>query len=156
MKFKKSLKMVPIIVGLTTTANLYAKTEMAYNERDISKNLINADLRFLELSREGDNLMFNNEYNKLRFNSLLNNWYKETAFSSNLNSIINNKNFVQILSFGKKAIPLIIEEINNKPSYLVWALNIILNKKISKENITISEASRKWVNWWNAIGSYNA
>jgi len=155
MRFEKSLKMVPIIIGLTTSFNTYAKTEMAYNENDIRKKLVNMDLQNFKSSNERDKFVFDEQYNRIRFKGLLKNWYNETAFSSNIDSILENNNLKQILSLGNSAIPFIIEEINNKPSYLVWSLNILLNKKISNSNITINDACRKWVIWWNTTNNSN-
>jgi len=50
---------------------------------------------------------------------------------------------------GQSAVPFIVEEIDQRPSTLVWALNIIFNRKISDKNINISEACRLWVKTLN-------
>lgn len=83
---------------------------------------------------------------KRAFHSNLDEWKAETMFLSSTSDIINNSHFQSIISMGKKAVPFIVEEINSDPSELVWALNIIYNKKISnRQNLTITEACRLWV-----------
>ena len=57
-----------------------------------------------------------------------------------------HKDFQSIVKMGDRATPLILMEIKSKPSLLVWALNLIHNKKISNNpNITIEEACKLWV-----------
>ena len=51
---------------------------------------------------------------------------------------------------GKRAIPLIIDSISKEPSQLVWALNLILEKRIkSKKRLTITDACEIWVKLYN-------
>jgi hypothetical protein len=148
MRFTRPLKMVPILVGLAATTNAYASTEFAFNEKDIKNNLINIDLNTYALSKERSNFLFETEITKIRFNALYKQWQMETAFLSNVNQIIQNSNFKQLVSLGPSAVPYIIDEIKLNPSNLVWSLNLILNKRISKENVTVSQACSLWVKWW--------
>lgn len=83
---------------------------------------------------------------KFRFENHLNNWEKKTLFLSSTKAIIENEDFQAIVSMGYSAVPYIIEEIENKPSNLVWALNLIYNRKITNDpNATISDACKLWV-----------
>lgn len=80
------------------------------------------------------------------FNSLKAAWLQETAFSSSVIDIIENTNFKRIVNMGKDAIPLIIEEIDNNPSTLVWALNIITGYTIDpSQRLSLSDACKVWV-----------
>jgi len=80
------------------------------------------------------------------FKSLKAAWVKETAFSSSVSDIIENSNFRRIVNMGEDAIPLIIEEIDKKPSTLVWALNIITGYTIDPgRRLSLSEACKVWV-----------
>ena len=74
------------------------------------------------------------------------NWEKKTLFLSSTKAIIENADFQAIVAMGYSAVPFIIEEIDNKPSTLVWALNLIYNRKVTDNpNITIPEACKLWV-----------
>ena len=52
----------------------------------------------------------------------------------------------EIVYAKKEAVPYIVERIKEKPSNLMWALNLIYGKKISdKKSLTITEACKLWV-----------
>jgi hypothetical protein len=83
---------------------------------------------------------------KFRFENHLINWEKKTFFLSSTKAIIENEDFQSIVAMGHSAVPYIIEEIENKPSTLVWALNLIYNRKITNNpDATISDACKLWV-----------
>ena len=47
---------------------------------------------------------------------------------------------------GYNAVPFILEELDARPSNLVWALNMIFQKKITlKPDATIDDACKLWV-----------
>lgn len=82
--------------------------------------------------------------NRNKFYSLLNQWRNNTAALSSPKQITSDEAFLQIVSMGKDAVPYILDEISDKPSNLVWALNIMFKKKISNSNITIQQACELW------------
>jgi hypothetical protein len=83
---------------------------------------------------------------KHNFDEYLAKWEKNTMFYSFSNQIIKDPYFRKIVLMGENVVPLIVDEIRNKPSTLVWALNIIYNTKISnKPETTIEEACKLWV-----------
>lgn len=82
--------------------------------------------------------------NRNKFYSLLNQWRNNTAALSSPKQITSDEAFLQIVSMGKDAVPYILDEISDKPSNLVWALNIMFKKKISNSNITIPQACELW------------
>lgn len=83
---------------------------------------------------------------KLRFEAALQGWKERTMFVSSARQIVTDKGFQEIVQMGEKAVPFIIQEIKKTPSSLVWALNIIYQKKISSlPQITITEACKLWV-----------
>jgi hypothetical protein len=80
------------------------------------------------------------------FEEYLTQWKKNTMFYSFSNQITQDPNFQKIVAMGVNAAPLIVAEIKNKPSTLVWALNIIYNTKISDNpETTIEDACKLWV-----------
>lgn len=73
-------------------------------------------------------------------------WQEETMMLSSPTMIINNASFQKIISMGKVSVPYILQEIRKRPSCLVWALNIIYNRRITdNKHTTISEACKLWV-----------
>lgn len=88
---------------------------------------------------------------RYKFNDHLKKWQDKTQFVSSPNQIVQDIDFREIVSLGELAVPLIMEEIENRPGYLVWALNIIFGTKISKNpNLTIAEASKLWLKFLKA------
>lgn len=83
---------------------------------------------------------------KIKFQEHYKNWHYKTLFSSNVNSIIGDPDFKAIVQMGKRVTPFILEELNKKPSLLVWALNFIYDKKISNSpKTTVEDACRLWI-----------
>lgn len=76
----------------------------------------------------------------------LNKWQEETMMYSSPSMIINNASFQKIIGMGKVGVPYILKEIKKRPSCLVWALNIIYNRRITaNRHTTISEACELWI-----------
>lgn len=83
---------------------------------------------------------------KRRFLSHYNAWLNDTKFLSSVKSIIEHEDFKAIVAMGLRAVPFILDEIDMRPSNLVWALNLIFERKITdKNNITITAACKLWV-----------
>jgi hypothetical protein len=106
-----------------------------------------SDVRFLKRNfrRTGDDAEPVDTH-QFVFDMHLKQWKEKTMFLSSTKSIIENEDFKTIVAMGKSAVPYIINEIENTPSALVWALNIIFNRKISDNpDTTITEACKLWV-----------
>lgn len=83
---------------------------------------------------------------KFKFLYHLNRWESNTMFLSSVYQIIEDEDFKAITSMGKQVVPYILEELEKKPSCLVWALNFIFERKISSSpNLTITEACKLWI-----------
>lgn len=144
MKFNKSYKMMPILIGLSTNYAL-AKTELLFSESKVIKdNYFNIAKATIVAQHELN--IISAEFQKIKFEEYYNKWNINTMFYSNPKMIIEDENFQNILNMGEQVIPLIIQKIKTEPSQLVWALNIITKKKISKNSITtIEDACKLWV-----------
>ena len=77
------------------------------------------------------------------FGRYLEEWQRDTRFLSSVSAITGHPAFTSIVNMGGNAVPFIIEEIERKPSNLVWALNAIFHKKIGQE-ATVTEACKLW------------
>ena len=136
-------KPMAIAVGLMagTSVNLYADVDQfsqintVLNSR-ITSQYINSVDNFAEMAMS-DRRKFYNHYET---------WEEETRYLSSVNAIINQQDFLSIVSMGPRAVPYIVEVIKTRPSTLVWALNMIFQRKItSNPNATIVDACKLWV-----------
>lgn len=141
--FTKGWKPVTIAMGLMAgvSTNLYADVDQfsqvytVLNSSNTSKYIQEVDDAFdisMSLRRR-----FYNHYNT---------WYRQTRMHSSVNRIVSHPDFKAIVSMGYNAVPFILEELDARPSNLVWALNMIFQKKITlKPNTTIDDACKLWV-----------
>lgn len=83
-------------------------------------------------------------HDRIMFDKYLEEWKRDTRFLSSIKEITSNPSFIEIVNMGGNAVPFILEEIERKPSNLVWALNAIFHKKIGRGN-TITEACKLWI-----------
>ncbi len=137
------------IVTLTMAGSITASAFVfSYNTlTDIpSKNVISSSSTDNHITQTQENT-YTNMSLRIEFNKLLSAWKTKTTFMSFANQIVEDINFKKIVSYGEAMVPFIIEEIEKKPSPLVWALNYIYNQTITnKENTTIEQACKLWVN----------
>jgi len=121
---------------------------MAYNAIDTYShiNTVVSNPMIASYIEQNEDQTFYNLQLKHYFNELVSNWKHNTRFSSSLQQIINDSNFQKIIALKAKAVPLILLEIQNHPSMLVWALNIIYGAKISGDTqLTVTGACKLWV-----------
>ncbi len=134
---------------LTLAASiLTAATAFAYSDLDAYSGILtittnNKTSEYINTVDKSDRSFF---LQKFRFENHLINWEKKALFLSSTKTIIENEDFQSIVAMGYSAVPYIVEEIEKKPSTLVWALNLIYNRKITNnQNATISDACKLWV-----------
>ena len=60
-----------------------------------------------------------------RFRRLVNQWHEETAGQSSPTRIVNNPAYQEIISWGRAALPLILEELRESGGYWYPALRAI-------------------------------
>lgn len=140
----KTKKLIPLTIagGIIASANVFS-----YNAIEQSKiNSFVSSPTLENFLQQTNKNTYSGFYQKLKFQEHLNEWKSNTLFMSFADEIVNEENFIAIISMGLSAVPFIIEEISKKPSTLVWALNRIFNKSISNNpNTTIEEACKLWV-----------
>lgn len=149
MQLKYIGKARPIILtaGLIISGTTFP---FLYNEDDSNREESIPIIQNIDASNYINELAYNsfedNLLSKIRFYEYFNKWEKKTKFYSFAKQIISDENFQSIINMQESAVPFIIEELEKKPSFLVWALNIIYNKKISNNpNLTIESASKLWI-----------
>jgi len=145
MKLLNLNNLAPIVISsLAFTPNMNYQT-FKYN--DIADNNIKIEdkntLNHLNIAQEST---YTSLLTKIKFKEHLENWNLNTMFLSSPNQIIEDSDFKEIVKLGYSAVPFIIEELEEKPNFLVWALNLIFGYKISDDpSTTIVEASRMWL-----------
>jgi len=142
VNLSQSLRPITIAVGMITASSfLYSDMDSFSGVITATTNSFTSDYIKHTDERENEVLL-----QKFRFESHLINWKHKTKFLSSAKAITEDIDFLSIVAMGNSAVPYIIEEIEETPSTIVWALNLIFNKKItSNPNTTISEACKLWV-----------
>ncbi len=143
VQLSNKLKPLTIAAGLLSVSSTFA-----YSDIDAFSGIltITTNDRTSEYIKSVDNRDRGVILHKFRFQNHLINWRKKTLLLSSTKAIIENDDFNAIISMGHSVVPYIVDEIENNPSTLVWALNIIYNRKITNNpNATISEACKLWV-----------
>lgn len=143
VKLSDNLKPLTIAAGLLT-----ANSTLAYSDLDAFSGILaqTSNSSTTDYIRSVDTRELISSNRKFIFQFHLNNWESKVKFLSSTNAIIDNDDFKAIVNMGQHAVPFIIEQIERKPSTLVWALNFIFGRKItSKPDATIADASKLWV-----------
>jgi hypothetical protein len=96
---------------------------------------------------ESDSLT--NHPETLAFRRLVDEWFAGMGPSSNPQKLTSHPAFQQIIAMGDRAIPLVLCELQARPSLLVWALPTLAgeNPVPSSERGKIGEMARIWVEW---------
>lgn len=86
------------------------------------------------------------------FRQLADTWRRETAVLSSLHRIVLNPAYQRIIGLGPAAIPLILDELRNRPGHWFWALHAITDENPVTSGATFKEAVNAWLNWGRAKG----
>lgn len=85
---------------------------------------------------------------KTEFDNLVQMWKKATSHYSFLGQIITHTAYLRIIGMGEKALPLILEELRQKPNGNWFsALEAITGKDVGQEASSIDEAIQLWLEW---------
>lgn len=138
-KISEKLRPITLAAGIITATSLYANPHVDRQSSIVSmKELAGEYFRITD--------SYDNSYQEMIFKMHLRRWEENTMFMSSTTRIVENNDFQSIIAMGRAAVPFIVDEIERKPSSLVWALNIIFQKKITQRpNATISDACKLWV-----------
>ena len=85
---------------------------------------------------------------KSEFDNLVQMWKKATSHYSFLGQIITHPAYLRIIGMGAKALPLILEELRQRPNGNWFsALEAITGKDVGQEANNIDEAIQLWLEW---------
>lgn len=86
------------------------------------------------------------------FNELRESWEMETGVLSNPHAITTSPSFNAIVDMGQKAVPYIIEDIKQSPSFLFVALERIYSDHLAVtqktgvwQSVNVKESCRRWI-----------
>lgn len=90
---------------------------------------------------------------KQEFETLVKVWIKATAHFSFVRQQIIHPSFLRIIGMGDKVLPLILEELKQRPipSWFT-ALEAISGKDVASEATSIGEAALCWLKWGQSEG----
>jgi hypothetical protein len=83
----------------------------------------------------------------LSFHEHVNRWKDETGHLSSITKAITNTSYLRIIGMGKKAIPLLLKELQERPDHWLVALNAITGEDPSPEGANFREAVAAWIRW---------
>ena len=81
------------------------------------------------------------------FRTLADTWRKETRATSALKRKILHPAYQQIIGMGPAAVPLILQELSERPDDWMWALNAITHEDPAPDNASFDEAIEAWLSW---------
>jgi hypothetical protein len=89
-----------------------------------------------------------------RFRRLGAEWRADTEFLSDAGKIIGHPAFRAVVSLGEEVVPLLLRELEARPSLWVWALPEITgaNPVASADGGNIRKMSEAWVQWGREQG----
>lgn len=141
IKISDKIRPLTLAAGIFSGASLYA-CQAVDRQSIVASNSIWSNTNMQMQISNGDE----QAYLEPKFRIYLQRWKRDTMFMSSPSQIIENESFLSIISMGKAVVPYILYEINKQPSTLVWALNMIFQKKITNNpNATITDACKLWV-----------
>ena len=87
---------------------------------------------------------------KSEFLDLKDKWINEAGYFSNPNDLYNNKYYKEIISMGRKIVPILVEDFESKHSDWFTALSEITKcHPIKKENWgNVPKMKKDWENWY--------
>ena len=89
-----------------------------------------------------------------RLRQLESQWLLETEFLSDAGKIVDHPAFKAIIALGDAVVPLLLKDLEAKPSLLVWALPEITgeNPVSEDEGGNIRKMTDAWIKWARAKG----
>src|SRR5437016_4292269 len=78
-------------------------------------------------------------------------WRKDTAHLSNPTAIMAHPAMQAIIAMGEEVVPIILRELDTRPSLLVWALPAIVGARPEFEG-KVSKMTNAWLQWGREKG----
>lgn len=76
-------------------------------------------------------------------------WKAETMHWSSVSRRVLHPSYLHIIALGRKALPLILQELKKRPDHWLVALNAITEEDPASDGATFREAVDAWIRWGN-------
>jgi hypothetical protein len=90
-----------------------------------------------------------------KFRQFARRWRDETAFISSVQEMVTNYWYQRIVGLGRPALPLILDEMRNRPDHWFWALRAISGEDPVRPGADFDEALGEWQAWGKRKGLLN-
>ncbi|HEV7772709.1 MAG TPA: hypothetical protein VGO48_05395 [Conexibacter sp.] len=97
-------------------------------------------------------LLRSDEEIRQRFALLVERWETDTTFSSATDEILLHPDYQRILALGIQVVPLILEQLRDKPRRWLWALKVLVDENPAERAADADAAVDAWMAWGRARG----
>lgn len=87
-----------------------------------------------------------------RFRAYAETWRRQTQHYSSVSKMISHPAYTAIIEMGREAVPLLLEELRDRPDHWLVALNRITQEDPTPSGSTFSEAVEAWLGWGRERG----
>ena len=84
------------------------------------------------------------------FRTLATRWRSETGQLSIVQQKVMNRSYLEIIGLGRPALPLLLRELRERPTYWFLALSSIARENPVRPGATFDEAVNDWLAWGRA------
>ena len=81
------------------------------------------------------------------FKTIVEKWHKDTRHASSLKKMITHPTYRRIIEIGPRVLPLLFNELNERPNHWLVALNAITREDPAPASSTFGEAVQAWLAW---------
>lgn len=86
------------------------------------------------------------------FRQLVEEWDMETQFLSDLKEVVLHSAYQRIIGLGTQVIPLILREMQQRPSEWFWALRAISRENPAESCCGVQQITAAWLKWGEQKG----
>lgn len=90
----------------------------------------------------------------IEFYSLVSTWHKDTQTASSALEMSTHPGYQRIIGMGKKVVPLLLRELEERPDHWFWALGAITgeNPILPEQRGKVGEMAKAWLDWGKDAG----
>ena len=89
---------------------------------------------------------------RIVFDALSKKWCRETRHTSSISKMITHPAYLRIIGMGRDVLPLLFNELRERPDHWLVALNAIIGEDPASEESTFEQAVEAWLAWGRGKG----
>lgn len=93
---------------------------------------------------------------KSRFERDAAEWEDQTEYMSVVLDMAMHPSYQRIIGLGPAAVPFIIDRLRKESDHWFWALSAIVGEDKAAGATTVSEATRRWIEWYDKYHNDNS